>query len=55
MNRFMTNLKEYVQENPIIAIGIGVAAVTAVAKLIDASGHAVGSRAYAKQVNARHK
>lgn len=55
MKQFIENLKRSAEENPLIAIGIAVAAVTAVAKLIDAAGHASGSRAFAKQVNYRVK
>jgi hypothetical protein len=53
VNQFVENLKRSAQENPIATIAVAAVAVTAVAKLIDAAGHAQGSRAYAKQVNAR--
>lgn len=55
MNKFVNNLKRNIEENPIIAIAVAAAVITATAKLIDAAGHNAGSRAYAKQVNAKIK
>jgi hypothetical protein len=53
---FDTNkLQQQVNENPMLAVGVAAAAVTAVAKLIDAVSSAQGRRAYAKQVNYRVK
>lgn len=49
----LTKLKQQVEDNPLVALGIGAAAVTAVAKLVDAVSAAQGRRAYAKQVNYR--
>jgi hypothetical protein len=51
MNKFMTNLKRSIEENPLAAIAVATVAVTAVAKFVDAAGHTRGSNAYAKQVN----
>jgi len=48
-------LKKQVEENPILAIGVGAAAVTAAAKLIDAITAAQGRHAYAKQINYKVK
>lgn len=53
MNRFLKNLQEWVQEHPVETILITIAAATAIANIIDASGHAVGSAAYARQINAK--
>lgn len=53
MNQFVNNLKRSAQENPVAAIVVGALAITAIAKLIDATGGAIGSAAYAKQVAAR--
>jgi hypothetical protein len=55
MDKFMRNLKRQAEENPIMAIAVGVAVLTALGKFVDAAGHAAGSRAYAKQVNYRVK
>ena len=44
-------LKKQVEDNPILAIGVGAAAVTALAKFIDAVTAAQGRHAYAKQIN----
>lgn len=48
-------LKKQIEENPMLAIGIGAATVTAVAKLIDAVTAAQGRHAYAKQINYKVK
>lgn len=54
-SRFVINLKRNIEDNPLVAIGVAVGVVTVVAKLIDAVGHARGSSAYARQVNAKIK
>lgn len=46
-------LKKAWDENPLAVIAIGAIAVTAVAKLIDATSAAQGRRAYARQVDYR--
>lgn len=53
MNKFIDNLKRAAEEHPVATIAVAAMTVTAVAKLIDAAGHAAGSAAYAKQVNHR--
>ena len=53
MSNFLNNLKLWAQEHPMETILITIAAATAIAKIIDASGHAVGSAAYARQINAK--
>jgi hypothetical protein len=55
MHPFLVNLKRQAEENPIVALGVGAATLTALGKLIDALGHARGSNAYAKDVNRRIK
>jgi hypothetical protein len=55
MKRFIDNLKRQAEENPILALGIGAAVITAISKFIDASGRAAGSQAYARQVDYRIK
>jgi hypothetical protein len=42
-------------ENPLLVIAIGAAAMTAAAKLIDAVSAVQGRRAYAKQINLKAK
>lgn len=51
MDKFISKLKEQAEENPILALGVGAAAVTAAAKLIDAVGSVRSRNAYAKRMN----
>lgn len=51
----MEKLKQYWDENPLAVVGVTAAAVSAVAKLVDAVSASRGRRAYAKQVNYRVK
>lgn len=51
----LEKLKKQWEENPLAVIGVGAAAVGAVAKFVDALSAAKGRRAYAKQVNYRVK
>lgn len=53
MDKFLANLKRQAEENPVLALGVAAAVITAVSKLIDANGRAKGSRAYARQVDYR--
>ena len=55
MENFLNKLKAQVDENPLVAIGIGIAAVTAASKFIDAAGAAYGRRTWAKEVTRRAK
>lgn len=55
MHRYFESLKRQAEENPIMALGVGAAILTAVGKFIDAAGHARGSHAYAKDVKRRIK
>jgi len=55
MKKFVENLKRSAQENPMLALAATAAVITATAKLIEASGNATGSRAYAKDVDRRVK
>lgn len=54
-SRFVQNLKHAAEENPVAVIVATATLFAATAKLIDAFGHQAGSRAYARQVNARLK
>lgn len=55
MEKFLNNLKAQAEANPMAALVIGTAVLTAAGKFIDASGAAVGRRAYAKQIDAKLK
>lgn len=50
MNKFYENLKRQAEENPLAALVVGTALLTAAGKFIDATGATVGRAAYAKQV-----
>lgn len=49
----LDNLKRQAEDNPLMALGVAAALITAVAKLMDANSAAQGRRAYAKQVDLR--
>lgn len=51
MPNWKTRLKKFWNENPEQCIVIGICAVAATAKLIDACSAAQGRRAYAKQID----
>ena len=53
MDKFLNNLKREAEENPILALGVGAALITALSKFVDARGHAKGSQAYARDVERR--
>lgn len=52
-NKFLNNLKQAAEENPVVVLVAVAAVITASAKLIKAHGESKGSRAYAKQVEYR--
>lgn len=52
-NKFLQNLKQTAEENPVVVLVAVAAIMTAGAKLIKAYGESKGSRAYAKQVEYR--
>lgn len=54
-SRFIDNLKRQAEDNPIAALAVGAAALSAVGKFIEQAGHARGSHAYAKDVERRIK
>ena len=43
------------EENPLLVIGVGAAATTAIAKLIESMASARNTRTWAKEVNRREK
>jgi hypothetical protein len=53
MNDFLENLKKQAAENPIVALGIGAALITAISKFIDASSGARNSRSWAQETARR--
>lgn len=53
MEPFLRNLQRQAQENPILALGVGAAVMTAITKLIGASVDAKNSRAWAQEVARR--
>lgn len=55
MEKFLTRLKEQAEENPIMAIAVGVAVLTASSKFLNAAGNAYGRRTWSKEVNRRTK
>lgn len=55
MDKFLTKLKQQAEDNPALALGVGAAVVTSLAKFIDATSAAQGRKALAKQRNANLK
>jgi hypothetical protein len=53
MDRFIDNLKHQAEENPVLAMGVAAALITAVSKLIDSSSNARNSKAWAQEVHRR--
>lgn len=55
MDRFLDNLKKEAEENPIVALGVAAALITALSKLIDSGATSRNSRAWIKEVDRRVK
>jgi len=53
MEKFLTRLQQQAEENPIMAIAVGVAVLTAASKFLNAAGSAYGRRTWSKEVNRR--
>jgi hypothetical protein len=53
MNEFLENLKREAVANPVLALGVTAALLTAAGKFIEAAGHAKGSAAFARDVDRR--
>jgi len=53
MSKFIDNLKQQAEENPLVALGIGVGLISAVSKLINSSATAANSRAWQTEVARR--
>ena len=55
MEQFLNNLKRQAEENPVVALGVAAALLTAVGKLVDSSVNARNSRAWEKEVARRDR
>jgi hypothetical protein len=55
MYEFFKRLKVEAEANPMLALGIGAGAITAIAKLIEAVGGVASKRAYAQDAKRRSK
>jgi cytochrome b len=53
MNEFLNNLKRQAEENPVLALGVGAALITAISKLIDSGATARNSNAWKQEVARR--
>lgn len=53
MKRYIDNLKRQAEENPLVAAGLAVAAVTAITKLMQANTERNNSKSWAKEVDRR--
>jgi uncharacterized BrkB/YihY/UPF0761 family membrane protein len=53
MNDFINNLKHQAEENPVIALGVTAALITAISKLVDSSVSAKNSKAWDREVARR--
>jgi len=55
MNEFLESLKRQAIENPIVALGVGAALITAMSKLVDSTSDSRNSKAWAKEVERRNR
>lgn len=53
MDKFIENLKHQAEENPVLALGVAAALITAVSKLVGATNDTRNSRAWAQEVQRR--
>ena len=53
MKRYIDNFKKQAEENPLLALGVGAAALTAVTKLIQAGTERRNSKTWEKEVDRR--
>lgn len=53
MSKFVDNLKRQAEENPIVALGVGAAALTALSKLLDANTARVSAKTHAREIDRR--
>ena len=55
MDKAKTKIKQAWEENPLLVIGVGAAAATAAAKVLDSVTSAKNSRSWAKEVDRRDR
>ena len=55
MDRFLENLRRQAEENPLVAMGVAAALITAISKLSNSHTDAKNSKAWAKEVDRRVK
>jgi hypothetical protein len=52
-NRFLNNLQNQAEENPVLALGVAAALITSFSKLIDSGATAANSRSWKQEVARR--
>jgi hypothetical protein len=55
VKKFMLNLKRQAEENPMVAIGVGTAAVAVATKLVEAAVSTRNSQTWKQEVNRRNR
>lgn len=53
MEKFINNLKRQAAENPVVALGIAAALLTAMSKVMDSNTSRVSARTHAREVDRR--
>lgn len=53
MQKFLENLRHEAEANPVQALGVAAALLVGLSKVMEARGNSAGSRAYARQVDAK--
>ena len=53
MNEFLDNLRRQAEDQPMVAMGIGAAAITAIAKLLNAQTEHRNAKTWKKEVDRR--
>jgi hypothetical protein len=53
MNRFMQNLKDQAEQNPILALGVAAALVTTLSKLMDANASRMNAKSWNRETARR--
>lgn len=55
MDRFIENLKNQAEENPVLAMGVAAGLITAISQLMNSTTNKKNSKAWAKEVDRRIK
>ena len=55
MEKFLKNLQAQAESNPLVAVGVGIAALTAVSKFLEARGQASARRTWEREVARRER